>query len=217
MPSSALLAVDIGTSSVKVAGFDPAGRVLAQGRGATPTERLPGGLAEHDVDALRVLVARLVKEVVSALEGFRVEAVAATSVGEAIAPLDEAGNTVRAAVAWYDSRGGAEAEWWARELGRDGVYRATGQVLDSHYGVNKLMWLRRHEPDAFARSRHWLSFGDLVTYWLSGVYATDFTLASRTMCFDQRCLDWSDELLGLAGLDRSLFPQPTRAGRGLVP
>jgi xylulokinase len=212
MPAPALLAVDVGTSSVKVAGFDPAGRLLAQRRGGTPTERLPGGWAEHDVDALWVLVAGLVNEVVTALPGFRVEAVAAASMGEAIVPVDEVGKAVRPAIAWYDPRGEAEAAWWAREVGRDVVYRTTGQVLDAHYGVNKLLWVRQHEPETFALARHWLSIGDLVTYRLCGIYATDFSLASRTMCFDQRRLDWSDELLGIADLDRSLFPQAHPSG-----
>lgn len=212
MPSSALLGVDVGTSSVKVVGFDTSGHLVAQRRGATPTERLSGGLAEHDVDALRVLVVRLIGEVVSALDGSRVEAVAAASVGEAIALLDEAGEAVRPAIAWYDPRGVAEAEWWAREIGRDVVYRTGGQVLDAHYGVNKVMWVRRNEPGAFARARYWLSMGDLVTYWLCGVFGTDFSLASRTMCFDQRRLDWSDELLGVAGLNRSRFPPAYPSG-----
>jgi xylulokinase len=138
--------------------------------------------------------------------------VAAASVGEAIAPLDKAGEAVRPAIAWYDPHGVAEAEWWGREVGRDVVYRTTGQVLDAHYGINKVMWVRRNEPGAFARARYWLSMGDLVTYWLCGVYGTDFSLASRTMCFDQRRLDWSDQLLGVAGLDRSRFPQAYPSG-----
>jgi xylulokinase len=212
MPSPALLAIDIGTSSVKVVAFDPSGRLLAHRRAETPTDRLPGGLAEHDIGALWVLIAQLTSEVVADLDGFRVEAVAAASVGEAGAPLDKTGHAVRPAIAWYDPRGAAEADWWANKVGNDVVYRATGQAIDAHYGVNKLMWLREHEPGSFARTRHWLSLADLVTHWMCGVYATDFTLASRTMCFDQRRLDWSDELLELAGLDRSLFPQAHPSG-----
>jgi len=212
MPSPALLAVDIGTSSVKVIAFDPAGRLLAQRRAATPTTRLPGGLAEHDVDALRAVVMGLTGEVVADLEGAQVAAVAAASVGESGAPLDNDGRAVRPAIAWYDPRGTAEASWWADKVGNDVVYRATGQAIDAHYGANKLMWLREHEPGSFDRTRHWLSLADLVAHWMCGVYATDFTLASRTMCFDQRRLEWSDELLEIARLERSLFPEALPSG-----
>ena len=205
-PASALLAVDVGTSSVKVVAFDPSGRLLSLRRAATPTRRFARGRAEHDVEILRVVVMQLLSEVVTNLEGFRVEAVAAASVGEAGAPLDETGQAVGPAIAWYDSRGTHEADWWADQVGPDVVYRTTGQAIDSHYGVNKLLWWRGHDPEPFGRTRHWLSLADLVTFWMCGVYATDFSLASRTMCFDQRQLDWSDELLERAHLDRSLFP-----------
>jgi xylulokinase len=206
MPAPALVGVDIGTSAVKVVAFDSSGRLLALRRAGTPTTRLPGGEAEHDADALWALVARLTGEVVGELKGARVEAVATASVAEAGVPLDKDGQAVGPAIAWYDSRGVAQADWWAEHAGNELVYRVTGQPIDSHYGVNKLMWLREHEPEAFARARHWLSLADLVTYRMCGTYATDFTLASRTMCFDQRRLDWSDELLKLAGLDRAIFP-----------
>ena len=212
MPSSALLAVDVGTSSVKVVAFDASGHLLAKRRAETPTERSSGGLAEHDVDHLWAVVTELTSQVVADLDGFRVEALATTSVGESSAPLDDQGEAVRPAIAWYDPRGAAEADWWATEVGNDVVYRTTGQAVDAHYGVNKLMWLREHEPESFARTRHWLSLADLVAYRMCGVYATDFTLASRSMCFDQRRLDWSDNLLNLAHLDRSLLPPAHPSG-----
>ena len=212
MAPSALLAVDLGTSAVKVVAFDTSGKLLARRRGETPTNLLGGGRAEHDVDALWTVVTGLISAVVADLPGHRVEAVGVASVGEAGVPLDAAGRPVRHAFAWFDSRGGSEASWWAREAGPAAVGRITGQAIDPQCGVNRLMWMREHEPHAFGRVRHWLSLADLVIHGLCGAYATDFTLASRTMVFDQRRLDWSDDLLGLAGLDRSLFPEVHPSG-----
>jgi xylulokinase len=212
MVSAALLGVDLGTSAIKVVAFDLSGRPLSRRRADTPTTRLADGRAEHDVDTLWTLAAGLTAEVVAEIEGYQIEAVAVASVGEAGAPLDKVGRPVRPAIAWFDSRGSKEAQWWAREAGFDRVSRITGQVIDSHYGITRLMWLREHEPQAFASTRRWLSLADVVVHRLCGAYATDFTLASRVMCFDQRRLDWSDELLGLAGLDRSLFPEAHPSG-----
>ena len=212
MASPALVGVDIGTSAVKVVAFDPSGRLLAFRRAETPTTRFPGGEAEHDVDALWALVARLTGEVVGELGGHRVEGVATASVAESGVPLDKDGRALGPAIAWYDSRGVAEAGWWTEQAGDERVYRMTGQPIDAHYGVNRLMWLRAHQPEVFAGTRHWLSLADFVTYRMCGTYATDFTLASRTMCFDQRRLDWSDELLALAGLDRAIFPAAHPSG-----
>jgi len=209
---SALLGLDVGTSSIKVAAFDLSGRPLSLRRGETPTERSAGGWAEHDVDELWKVCAHLIADVVSQLDGYTIEAVATASVGEAGVPVDARGVAVRPAIAWFDSRGELEAEWWLRVAGMDLVNRISGQPIDSRFGVNKLMWIREHENESFATTRCWLSLADLVTHRLAGVFATDWSLASRTMVFDQRSLSWSDDLLGLADLDASLFPTAYPSG-----
>ncbi|HEY5489480.1 MAG TPA: FGGY-family carbohydrate kinase [Candidatus Limnocylindrales bacterium] len=211
-PLSALLAIDLGTSTIKVVAFDVTGQLLVMRREATPTTRLSEGRAEHDVDALWSIVARLIAQVVADLPNHRVETVGVASVGETGVALDRNGRSVRPAIAWFDSRGEAEAEWWANEAGASLVGRISGQPIDAHYGVNRLLWLRHHEADEFARIRHWLSLADFVILRLCGVYGTDFTLASRTMVFDQRNLNWSRELLDMAGLDQALFPQAFASG-----
>ncbi|HMN84777.1 MAG TPA: FGGY family carbohydrate kinase, partial [Bauldia sp.] len=212
MIPAALLAIDVGTSSIKVAAFDLAGRPVAERRGETPTDRHPDGRAEHDTDALWGTVASLVRSLVHGLASHRVEAVAVAAVGEAGVPLDGDGAPVRPPFAWFDSRGGDEAAWWREAAGEARLFAITGQPLDSFYSVNRLLWMRSHEPDAFRRTRHWLGLGDLVVLRLAGVCATDFSIASRTLCFDQARLSWSDELIALAGLDRSIFPDAVRGG-----
>jgi xylulokinase len=209
---SALLAVDIGTSAIKVAAFDTSGRLLGLRRGETPTNRFGEGRAEHNAEALWDVSARLLSELVAELTGCRFEAVATASVGEAGVPVSASGLPVRPAIAWFDSRGEPEAAWWEREVGLDPVYRITGQPIDSHYGINRLMWLREHEPDAFAATSRWLALSDYVILRLSGVVATDYTMASRTMVFDQRRLAWSAELLDRAGLSPTLLPDAYPSG-----
>ena len=210
--SSALLAVDIGTSAIKVVAFDTAGNLLARRRDETPTDRFGDGLAEHDAEGLWHVCARLISEITADLPSYTVESVAVASVGEAGVPVDKAGRPVRPAIAWFDSRGDSEAAWWTREVGFDHVYRISGQPIDRFYGVMRLMWLREHEPAAFAATRRWLALSDFLILRLSGVYATDFTIASRTMLFDQRRLAWSADLLERAGLDRTLWPHAFQSG-----
>lgn len=117
----ALLGIDIGTSSIKVGAFDLSGRLLALARGETPTDRLPGGWAQHDPEKLWVATALLVASVVRRLTDHTVEAVATASVGEAGVPLDASGRAVRPAIAWFDSRTQAESDWWGASVGLDRV------------------------------------------------------------------------------------------------
>jgi xylulokinase len=222
MPSRpALLGIDLGTSSIKVAAFDLQGQIMVLRRRETPTWRGPEGWAEHDPEALWSATRVLLKEVREALpRTASIESIACTSVGEAGVALDGQGAAVRPAIAWFDTRSAEEAEYWKEAAGMAAVNRITGQPIDPHYGVNKLLWMRKHEPGAFAATRKWLSLADFILLRLGGSYATDRSLASRTMLFDQQRLAWSQELLSLAGLDPGLLPEVHVAGTkvgGLLP
>jgi xylulokinase len=212
-PLPALVGIDLGTSSIKVAAFDLGGRLVALHRCDTPTWRGPNGLAEHDPDLLWQTTLSLLKKLHQALGATAsVEAIACTSVGEAGMALDHSLKPVRPAIAWFDARAGAQAEFWKEAVGMDAVNRVTGQAIDPHYGANKLLWMRAHEPQAFAATRKWVSLADFIILQLSGAVVTDRSLASRTLLFDQRRLSWSRELLKAADLDPSLMPDVEVAG-----
>ncbi len=97
-------------------------------------------------------------------------------------------------------------DWWRARMTPEVLHAISGQVLRPVFGAMKLLWLRDAHPELFARTRRWLSVGDYLTWRLAGVAATDQSLASRTMLFDQRSRHWSGELLALAGLDADLLP-----------
>jgi xylulokinase len=212
MAASALLAIDLGTSAIKVVAVSSDGAILACRRDATPTTRYPDGRAEHDVETIWGVVASLVAGTISEIEGYAIDAVAVASVGEAGVALDARGSPIRPAIAWFDARGEAEADWWRLRAGDDAIGRITGLPIDPHNAAYRLMWLRTHEPGTFDRTRHWLSLAGLISHRLSGEVITDVTLASRTGLFDQQARQWSVDLLDLAGLDPAIFPAAVESG-----
>jgi xylulokinase len=80
----------------------------------------------------------------------------------------------------------------------------------------KLLWIKENQPEAFARTVRWLNVADYIAYRLSGVPATDHSLASRTLAFDLHRLQWAEELIREVGLSLDLFaplhPSGTRLG-----
>ena len=78
--------------------------------------------------------------------------------------------------------------------------------------VFRIQWLRENEPEIFRTVKKWLVIEDYVNYKLTGKMNTDYTNASPTLLFDQNSLDWSDELLAIAGIDRDLLPKPQPSG-----
>jgi xylulokinase len=211
--SPVLVGIDVGTSSIKVGAFDDRGGLLALRRGPTPTNRLGGGRVEHDAGALWLVTSSLLRDLVTELgDASQIAGLAVASVGEAGVPVDAQGRTLRPAIAWYDTRAGAEATWLAARVGAARINRITGQSLDPHYGLSKLLWVRANEPAVFRATRRWLSIADFIVLQLTGEIVTDPTLASRTLAWDQRAQAWSAELLAEADLDPNLFPRVVQSG-----
>ena len=210
-----LLGVDVGTTSCKAAVFDPYGRRLGYGTSPTPTYRPRPDLAEHDPDELWGSVVLAIRWALEPVDPRRVRSVAVASVSEAGVPLDNAGRPTYPIIAWYDGRTAPQNRWWLENIGRRFTSEITGLAPHPIYGTNKLMWIRDHAPDAYGKARTWLNVADYVAFRLSGVKATDHSLASRTMLLDLARLRWSEELVGRAGLDRRLLPELVASGSRL--
>ena len=91
-------------------------------------------------------------------------------------------------------------------LGDATVHARTGHLPAAFHVGPKLMWLKAHQPEAFARAHLALQPRDLVAHALTGQYATDGTHAAATLAFDLRRRAWADDLINAMGLPRELFP-----------
>lgn len=202
------LGLDIGTTSLKAWLYDAAtGQPVAGAARPTPVTTARPGWAEHDPEALWRAAAESIGATLAAAPSARpVAAVGVASMGEAGLPLDERGQPLYPIVAYYDTRSERYVDWWRERVDPQRLHAISGQTLRPVFGVMKLMWLRDAHPELFARARCWLSAGDYLIWRLAGIYATDRTLASRTMLLDQRTRAWSAELLEIAGLPAGLLP-----------
>jgi xylulokinase len=209
-----LIGIDVGTSSIKAVAYDPGtGQVVAVSRQPTPTHHPRPHWSEFDADELWAGTAAAIRQIVEAVGGGKaIKAISIASMGEAGVPLDARGQPLAPMIAWYDPRTEPQAAWWRQHLDPFVVYDITGQIIEAKPSVNKLMWIRQHQPEVFAAMRHWLCVEDLILWKLSGELVTDHSLASRTMLFDQRQLRWSDVLLDAAGLSSGLFPTARPSG-----
>lgn len=190
-------------------------------RAAEPTPvDVPGpgpGMAETDPEALWGTVLRLLRRIAAgaAPNAGAIRGLAVASVGEAGVLLDGAGRPLAPIMAWYDARTGGELERLVAAFGVERLHAITGLCPDPTFGLLKLLWLRRHRPEAFAAARCWLNVADWLAWRLCGGRATDHGLASRTMLLDLERLDWSAPLLDHAGLTRGMLPPLLASGARL--
>lgn len=202
-----IISHDLGTTGDKATLVDPDGRVVHAVTVSYGTDFGPGGKAEQDPDAWWDAVCRATRELLAAAPTATVEGVSFSGQMMGAVLLDEAGDPVRPAVIWADTRSTEQAQRLVDRVGMEAAYRITGHRLNATYSLSKVMWVRDHEPEAFARTRHVVLAKDYVVWRLTGVIATDPSDASSTNAFDQSTGAWSPDLLEAADLPLALWPE----------
>jgi xylulokinase len=199
-----LLGLDVGTTSVKAVIYQTDGVAVAASSRPTPTHVPRPGWAYYRPDELW-------QTVVSAIRGAladvpnpdEIASVAVASVGESGVLVDAAGVATTDSIAWFDIRTRPQARWLAERIGKDELFARSGLSLQPIFSLNKLLWHREHEPEAWARSVRWLMLADFIAYRLSGQSATDLSLASRTLMLDLHRKRWHEETLAQAEIDQN--------------
>ena len=109
--------------------------------------------------------------------------------------LDEQDRVLRPAILWNDQRTAAECAEIEERVGLERLIALTGNRALTGFTAPKLLWLRRHEPDVYARIRRIVLPKDYVRLRLTGEWAIDAADASGTLLFDVAHRRWSDEVL----------------------
>lgn len=215
-----LVGLDVGTTRVRALAFEADGRLVAEGGVPTPTLHPRPAWAQHDPDALWQAAVSALRQVIARLEAQgedprRIAGVAAASVGESAVPLDAADRPTHDAIAWFDQRSEAQLDWLERTVGRDRLAAIAGLNPEPICGLAKILWFKENAPEAFARTARWLHLADYLAFRLSGVAATDYSLATRTLALDLHRLRWSKELLSEAGVPPGLLAPLAASGTRL--
>jgi len=116
----------------------------------------------------------------------QIKAVAVTGMGMDGVPIDEQGNWLYPFISWHDPRTEAQLRWWESQIGAEWNFRVGGNTLWRFSTALRLLWMAEHEPGILARTDKWLLIEDFLNFMLCGRRATDYTMASCTLLFDQR-------------------------------
>lgn len=209
------IGIDVGTTNIKAAAYSVKGDLLAYHNECAQIFHPQPDWSEFQPQEIWECVCKCLKAVTKLVGDNRVMAIGISSMAEAGIPLDEYGNVLYPLITWYDPRTKRQADNLEARVGRKNLYAVTGQIPSGKYGITKLMWIKDHLPEVFSKTRHWLSVEDYIIYRLTGEYATDYSIASRTMAFDINRLDWSKDILDAAGIDSAIFPQAYPGGTAI--
>lgn len=214
MAADLILAIDQGTTGSTALLVDQNLNVLASHNVEFPNHYPAPGQVEHDVEEIWRSVG---DAVAGALEKARVSATRIAAIGvtnqrETSLLWDrKSGKPIHRALVWQDRRTAPHCEALRAAGHQELVQRRTGLVLDPYFSATKARWLLDNVPNARTQAEHGdLQFGTIdtwLTWRMTGEHVTDPSNASRTLLFDLHTLDWSDELLDLFGVPRSVLPR----------
>jgi xylulokinase len=171
--------------------ISPAGDVVARAEEGYPLSTPRPGWAEQDPeDWWRASQAAL-----AAVGAERAAGIGLSGQMHGLVVLDAADRVIRPAILWNDQRTAAECAEIEELLGLGRLIRLTGNRALTGFTAPKLLWLRKHEPEAYRRVRHVLLPKDYVRLRLTDERATDVADASGTLLFDVSRRRWSREVL----------------------
>lgn len=196
-----LVGIDVGTTAVKALAVSPDGDVLAGADSGYPLSMPKPGWAEQDPDDWR-------RAAEAALARLGVEPTALGFSGQmhGLVCLDEEDRVLRPAILWNDQRTGAECAEIEERVGLERLIALTGNRALPGFTAPKLLWLRRHEPDVYARIAKIVLPKDYVRLRLTGEWLVDAADASGTLLFDVAHRRWSQEMLDTLDLPAEWLP-----------
>ena len=186
---------------------DADGEIRAAATAPLSLETPQPGWAEQDPEDWWDASCAAIRDVLAREPTARVEAVGISGQMHSSVFLDKKGAVIRAALLWSDGRTTAECrEIETRAGGEDRLRDWVRNPALEGFTLPKVLWLRNHEPEAFARLSKILLAKDFVRLRLTGVLATEPSDASGTLMFDPARMRWSSEMLDAVDLSVSLLP-----------
>ena len=209
-----LFGIDVGTSATKGLAITPDGHVLATEEAAYPLSTPKAGWSEQNPEDWW-------RATESVLERLEKQAGAPAGIGlsgqmHGLVALDHDDEVIRPAILWNDQRTQAECTEIEDTIGLDKLIALTGNRALTGFTAPKILWLRHHEPENYARIASILLPKDYVRLRLTGEHATDVSDASGMLLLDVAHRRWSDEVLQALEIDPAWLPKalesPTLSG-----
>jgi xylulokinase len=203
------LGIDVSTTATKALLIDDSGAVASTHSVAyglsTPqalwSEQNPSDWWTAAAESIRGAL------VGASVAGDEVKAAGLTGQMHGLVLLDDRGEVLRPAILWNDQRAGAQCSEIRERISKERLIAATGNDAFAGFTAPKLIWVRDHEPDVYAKIAQVLLPKDYIRYRMTGQYATDRAGAGGTLLLDLASRDWSPEILSALDIPLDWLPR----------
>ncbi|NLO10478.1 MAG: xylulokinase [Clostridiales bacterium] len=194
------IGVDLGTSSVKLLLMDEKGKIENIVTKEYPIYYPKTGWSEQNPEDWYSALIEGIRDLIKDANKDEIEGISFSGQMHGMVILDENDKVIRPAILWNDGRTQAECDYLNNEIGREKISSYTANMALTGFTAPKLLWVRKHEPENFAKIKKVMLPKDYVAYMLSGVHCTDVSDASGMLLLDVQNKRWSKEMLDICGL-----------------
>ena len=201
------IGVDLGTSAVKLLMMDSEGKIQKLVSKEYPlyfphpgwSEQKPEDWFEKSMEGIRELTAECDKSQVAGISfGGQMHGLVA---------LDKDDHVIRPAILWNDGRTGEETDYLNQVIGKDKLSLYTANIAFAGFTAPKILWMKKHEPENFAKISKIMLPKDYLAYKLSGSFCSDVSDASGTLLLDVKNRCWSKEMIEICGIKEEQLPK----------
>lgn len=194
------IGVDLGTSSIKLLLMDEVGQIKSIVTREYPLYFPKPGWSEQNPEDWYSALVDGIKELIKDCNKDEIDGISFSGQMHGMVILDENDKVIRPAILWNDGRTQAECDYLNNEIGREKLSTYTANMALTGFTAPKLLWVKNHEPENFAKIKKVMLPKDYVAYMLSGVHCTDVSDASGMLLFDVKNKRWSKEMLDICSL-----------------
>lgn len=201
------IGMDLGTSGLKMLLVAADGSILAENTQTYPVSYPQPGWSEQSPEDWYAAALRGLEQLLAGQDASKVRGISFGGQMHGLVALDALDNVIRPAILWNDGRTEAETQYLNNDIGKEKLSAWTGNIAFAGFTAPKLLWMKKHEPENFAKIAKIMLPKDYLAYRLSGAFSTDFSDASGMLLLDVQNRRWSREMCDVCGISEQMLPK----------
>ncbi len=194
------IGIDLGTSAVKLLLMDSEGKIVNIVSREYPLYFPHPGWSEQKPEDWYAQTMDGIKELIKDADKSQVAGISFGGQMHGLVILDAADEVIRPAILWNDGRTTEETDYLNNVIGKEKLSGYTANIAFAGFTAPKILWVKNHEPENFARIAKIMLPKDYIAYKLTGVHCTDVSDASGMLLFDVKNRKWSEEMCEICGV-----------------
>ena len=201
------IGVDLGTSAVKLLLMEESGKICNIVSKEYPLFFPHPGWSEQNPEDWFTQSVEGMKELTEGIDRSLVAGIGFGGQMHGLVTLDENDQVIRPAILWNDGRSQKETEYLNNEIGKDKLSAYTANIAFAGFTAPKILWMKKNEPDKFAKIAKIMLPKDYLAYRLSGSFCTDVSDASGMLLLDVKNRCWSKEMMEICDVKEEQLPK----------